>query len=345
MVICLINSPIYVNVLLADLRTDEYVYKSMSVKEFIKSFKLKDGVIYDIGMDQSNTCTGIGIVSMDNTYLAMMEVINGGVDFSYYRNALLSTLSTILSGAKVRYFIMEEPLGYITGKRNKYLTELKNLLVNFFESGKGDNVSKFDRTAPQTWRSGLIKKDNPHPKNSKDACVYEIKKLFPVTGNFVSHVKPTTGKADFDGFESLGILVGFKNKHEIRNDSDVVKILGPKNGIKSGVAFFTYEDESLTEFTNLVTLVKECNPKLGEVVVKLYNEESTLYENVKMSLVDDFTVTSIVNDLDVISICNLFNRKMVDGYVMNMIVVPNSLIKPSFLKSLDKSEVHYELFY
>ena len=341
----MIRDGVSVTLLTIDLVTQQYETFKMTAKEFIKSFKLPEGRMYDIGMDQSNTCTGIGIKSMDGEVISVMEVINWGVEFKFYRNALLSILDTILRGAQIRYFIMEEPLGYMTGRRNRYLTDLKNLLVKYFDNREEKNVKKFERTPPQTWRSGLIGKDNPHPKNSKEACVHEILFLYPLVKHLVPHVKPSTNKADYDGYEALGILEGFLKKHEISNDSEVVKILGPKNGVKSALAFFTYEDSRLEEFGELVRFIRGHHPKLPDPSIKYYNEDATLYENVKMSLVDDFTVASVVTEIDVIAACNLFNLVIKDEFVLNMIVVPNSLIKSSFLKSIEGSGIHYERFY
>lgn len=328
--------------IIIDLSTDTFKTFSLGAEEFCEYFKLPEGVIFDIGADQSNTCTGITIRSVEPGWLIMFEVINDGVTFDFYRKILLLIFDRILYGTKIRYLIMEEPLGYITGRRQESLTKLKNLLKDFIENYDHFECKKFDFIAPQSWRKGLMSKDNPHPKTSKLACVWEIQRMYPLTVNMKSHEKSTG--TDYDGFESCGILVGYLNRYSISNDTDVIKILGPRNTIKIGIGYFIYGPKAQERLISLLKDLKAIQPSL-EYKVKLYNEEEGVYGNAKMSLVDDLTVTEIVEDLDKVAIMHRFRYPWNLDDSMYMIVINKKCLKTRTENFLETVEEPVEIFY
>lgn len=332
---------VVVSVFDLDLITRKYTNSLLGASDFVNKFSLESEKLYDVALDQSNTCTGMTIRTVKEDRLIITEVINNGIDLHVYRNILVNILGRILPGKRVRYFLIEEPLGYITGQRNRELSKLKDVLTKFVSKTKGLDIKKFDTTPPQTWRSGLIKKDNPHPKNSKLACVFEVKRLYPETEAVQSHAKEAG--TDYDGYESCGILCGYINKHAITNDSDVVKIIGPINTAKQGFGIFINSNDQKT-LSDVIKLINMCYPKLGDPNLKYYNEDNTLYENVKMSLVDDFTITTIVSSLANLSVRHLFQLGYGEG-LFYLIVIPATGLKEKFIKALVLLDAHCELFY
>ena len=325
-----------------DLVSRDYNSKIMGAKNFIVNTKLEDDVLYDVALDQSNTCTGMTIRPVKEDKVLICELINNGIDFSHYRQGLITVLKKLLVGHKVRYFIMEEPLGYITGRRNKELTRLKHVLTDFVNDTEGLDIKKFDAIAPQSWRAGLIKKDNPHPKNSKLACVHEITSAFPETKNLYSYEKPAG--ADYDGFESFGILLGYISRHAITNDSDVTKIIGKKNTTQVALAIFIKPGNQQDLIANVVSMIWTLSKDIKDPVIKIYDDDSTLYENVKMSLTDIVTLTVVTNELANVSIRHLFKYKNGEGNFY-MIVIPASIIEKAFILALANLGIEWEIFY
>lgn len=325
-----------------DLVSRGYTSKISGAKDFLSRVSLDEDVLYDIALDQSNTCTGMTIRPVKEDRVLICEVINNGIDFSHYRQGLITILRKLLVNRKVRYFIMEEPLGYITGRRNKELTRLKHVLTDFVNETEGLDIKKFDSIAPQSWRAGLIKKDNPHPKNSKLACVHEIITAFPETKNLYSYEKPAG--ADYDGFESFGILLGYISRHSITNDSNVTKIIGKKNTTQVAMAIFIKPGNQQELIANLLAMIRTLSREIKEPVVKIYDDSSTLYENVKMSLADLVTLTVVTNDLANVSIRHLFNYENGEGNFY-MIVIPASIVEKAFIHALANLSIEWEIFY
>lgn len=330
-----------------DLKTGEYSLFRKTPRDFIANFHLEVGLTYDVGMDQSNTCTGIGITDMSNSLLMILEVVNSGnVSFDIYRKSLKNIISAIFKGVNTRYYVMEEPLPYISKNQNKKLVELKNSLIDYFNSSECPiTYKKFDTALPNVWRAGLIRKDNPHDKRSKEACVHEIIKKYPNTKEFIKISHNPTNNSGYDGFEGLGIIIGYKNRFSISNDNEIIKILGPKNTTKQGLAFTVYDNSNLEILNKLIAEIKTFNPKVGEPLVKYYNEEESLYANVKMSLVDNFTVTVVSNDIHIKSEQIKYNIKTDLDKKIYLVIVPLKLLRKSFIDFLSTTNYNMDIFY
>lgn len=333
---------VYAQGIIVDLELNEFRTFSLSAKDFCDYLKIPSDYLFDIGTDQSNTCTGITLRSVKEKWLIMFEVINEDVPFDTYRRILLLILDKILKNTKVRYLIMEDPLGYITGKRQQSLAKLKDILTEFVENYEGFKCEKFDFIPPQSWRKGLMTSQNPYPKTSKEACVWEIQKLYPLTKNMISH-KKITG-TDYDGFESCGIIIGYLNRYGISNDSNIVKIVGPRNTSKVGLAYFIYGTKAQERLNSIVKDIIAIQPDLSQKV-KIYNEEEGIYGNAKMSLVDNFTVTIVSEDLDKISIMHRFRYAWNLEDPMFMVVLVKSSLKTRTLSYLEGLTEPSEIFY
>ena len=337
---------IKVRFILINLETQECTTGIKSVKDFSLNYKLPKGFIWDVGIDQSTSCTGLGAIDIDNKMIFCCEVSNEGLDVSYYTQALKNFFKHFLSCCKLRYLVMEEPLPYISGNQNHVLVTLKKDLNDLFTSGEFD-YKKFDLIKPQSWRAGLIKKDNPNDKRSKMATVFEIEKMFPLMTNFREITYNPTNSSGYDGFEGLGIMIGYRQRFSITNTNEITKIVGPLNTKKVALSCFCYCEPKSTDLGEFLEAIKMCSVKLFEPTVKYYNEECNVYGNSKMSLVDDFTLTVITSELDVLSILHMFGMMpSVDKQkLMYMVTVPKSLIKDSCLDFLNSKGIKFNIFY
>lgn len=336
---------ISVNFILLDLVNNYYRIGQQTAREFVNNFKLEfSSNLYDVALDQSTSCTGVAIKAVDDSFILVLEVVNSGTQSLFMINSLKRILEMLLTGKSLRYVIIEEPLPFISGHHNAKLTSLKNDLIQFFKSDCFE-INNQPLIKPQSWRAGLIQKDNPHVKNSKEACVFEVLKVYPLMQNFIPITHNPTNDSGFDGFESLGILLGYLNRFSVTNETNIVKILGPKNTTKAGIGIFSYSDSNLTEIKEIVEFLSQACSKIGTPKVKIYNEEEGVYSNVKMSLVDDFTLAKITKEIDQISILLRFGILPQENKSVYMLVIPKSLINKNVIDYLLSKGVYIETFY
>lgn len=327
------------------LNENRFEIKNMDTKEFINFMNSKNGGKVDVAFDQSTSCTGFTIEYLDEGIIYVGEIVNHNLYSEYYVRALLNVVSLILENKDVRYAIIEEPLKYITGNQNHVLVDLKNRMIDLLESDKL-TIEKFHQIQPQSWRSGLIGKDNPHKKNSKMATVYEVEKLYPMMKNFEKVTHNPSNNSGFDGFESLGILLGFRNRFKVSRDSEIVMNLGPKNTRKVALTMFAYCTSDSDELKELVSLAQLMISKPKQMPkFKYYNKECGVYLNAKMSLTDDLTLLVVDNAMDVVSTLIQFKLEYDPEKVLYMITVPLSMVNKKLPDALRLKGYKINIYY
>ena len=124
---------------------------------------------------------------------------------------------------------MEEPLGILTGKRNKVLSDLKKYLSELRDEL---DIEQFDSINPPSWRHGLMPKSVEGDRRKKETVVATLLEMYPGFSNFLDY-----SNYDYDGLESLGIILGYKARHGIDN-SGTLKIVGTKEYQKRSSKLF-----------------------------------------------------------------------------------------------------------
>lgn len=329
---------IEVRLLILYLEQDRYEKRILSGRDFVNFFELFDDYVYDVGFDQSTSCTGLSIKDINSKVIVMCELVNRHLDKPSYIRALLTIVDRLFQSKKIRYVFVEDPLKYITGHQEAVLVELKNKLVELLNSKP--NIQHVKLMQPQSWRSGIIGKDNPHVKNSKSATVWEIEKAYPKTKIFESMTYNPSDNGGYDGFESLGVLLGSLNRYNISLEVNTIKNIGPKNTTKIGVGFFCKAEEFQNYLKLVDMIVKDYNkPKL-----KIYNEEETIYANVKMALTDDVSVMEITEPIAVVDSCIKFNLEVNDSQLF-LIVVPLNKLSKNMVPNLKSNGINVDIYY
>lgn len=309
--------------------------KLLCYTESIESFSLSlpANKEYDVSLDQSHTCTGICIKPLDDSFIMVLEVLNYNTPNEFYRRQLKSLLIKILSNHKIRYMIMEEPLGYITGRRNRKLTELKKDLFTL----KDEINAKVFTTIPVTsWRHGLMPKDIGMDRRSKDAVVYTVINMYPPLKEFLS-----LSNVDRDGLEAVGIMHGYFARHSV--GKSVIKNVGSVSTRKQAFCCFKYLDMNVEDFAHSVEL--ECfvlnqlaNVKAkGDYLFKEYNDEFNVYGNAKMALTNSVSVMFVSEELDALSVLFRMGLKPKPNHVLLMGVVHERIMNAHYLTSLHES--------
>lgn len=298
-------------------------------RELIQSFSLTldKSKVYDIGIDQSTSCTGIAICPLDESFVSILEILNFDRD-AYYVPQLCNLIRKMFNDINIRYLIMEEPLGYVSGRRNSTLTKLKKTLVPLKDELEPDH---FDTILPPAWRHGLMPKAGVGDRRKKETVVNAIIELYPQFKDFLPY-----SNGDYDGIEALGILLGYKARHGIDN-SGGLKIIGPTNTRKRAVAFFKYlplNDDASKYVNEGMDFVRRYIHHKEKLNFKSYNEEHNLYNNVKMCLVDNYSCTIVSDDLDLVAACIELKIVPKPNHFMLMFVANANKVSDSMVRDL-----------
>ena len=318
--------------------------KSHGTHSILDEIPLDPDAIYDVGLDQSLSCSGVYIESIDSKQHTILELINENLDSSNYQRVMLSSVKRLLRRIKVRYLVMEDPLGYASGRRNPKLTKLKHAIINMVEDPRSRfSITHFDKIQPQVWRAGLLPKGTHFYKNgngeevhldrrTKRATAYTIMNRMPMSRKFLSLCHNPTDDSGFDGYDACGVLIGYKIRHQVTNDSTITKILGSKtSNVKVNCIFFPCRVEQDKVQLNQVLSFLESKEggNLGEPVVNYYNEEESVIANAKMALTGNnrFVVTCISDKKAIASLMIRFNWKGLLIPSLYMIVIPKNKIR------------------
>lgn len=207
---------------------DFYAFKNDHV-EFCKWFtspELKTNHKVNVGIDQSSTRTGICVISPDLLYIA--ELPRGFMSVTEYKKALIIELRKILKGLEIDHFIYEKHGNHITPLHsmiNEITDELKRYTKNFL----ADDV-KIVGILPTVWRKGFLPKSeysgNYKRELVKEASATEAIKIYPKLQLFKNY----SGK-DLDGFEALGIILGYLR---LNYDKDGNRVVNSSMEFKNG---------------------------------------------------------------------------------------------------------------
>lgn len=288
------------------------------------NFNLSKEKLFDVSLDQSNSCTGVTIRPVDESFVIMMEVLNINVPFEYYRLQLKDFLLRNLKGVKLRYLIMEEPLGYMSSRgSNKQLTVLKKVLKTMEPDL---DVQVFTTINVTSWRHGLMPKEviddrgNKLDRRTKDAVVYTVLNHYPQLSQFADFAN-----SDYDGFESLGILLGYLQRHNI--GKGLLKNVGKVKTRKKGMGCFKYIDLSnlpseevirnATFQLNSISLDETGKP----ATMLSYNDEFNIYGNVKMALANKVSLMFVTHELDSLSVLLRMGIRPKPNHILLMGVV------------------------
>ena len=81
----------------------DYLREMMCVPEYDLNIKLSTRLSYDVSLDQSSTCTGIAIVSVDNNIRIILDCMRDTGDRDEFYRELYRVLKKIVHGQKIRH--------------------------------------------------------------------------------------------------------------------------------------------------------------------------------------------------------------------------------------------------
>lgn len=301
------------------------------------------GKTYDMGIDQSTTCTGITIRDKDRNFTLTVEVFNETRDPNYIKS-LISYLKKHYSKYRYRLIFLEEEMGWGSGLKTKLLSGLRKDIQNTIEYNFTYNQVK--PIPVNVWREGVYE-NAPGPivgdKRKKETAIQEIIKQFPYLEKFVFY-----SNKDCDGIESLGILEGGTNKYLINNslDGGIVKNVGTITHSKKGFLVMKYAkvNDSEQEFTNLVNLLKSY--KLDTALqIKTYDDDHNAYSNFKMALSSDLSVLLIDEEMPILSCLLMLDECYKEGYMLYTLVFSSKIMSKTLVQELINLGYNIQLFH
>lgn len=150
-------------------------------KDYAFGIKLASNKIYDIGLDQSSSCTGIAISSTDDDLNILVDVRNDSFDKNTFYRELKGVLYRLIANQKIRNIVCEDPPPV---KNKKYtstvLLELRGRLEAWVEEIDELRAGKFDSVYPQTWKSLVVDKSKgKNRSNIKECIADDICDIYP----------------------------------------------------------------------------------------------------------------------------------------------------------------------
>lgn len=269
-------------------------FKRDAVSTF--NLNLPKKLSYEIGIDQSTSCTGIYIQDSNNQINILLEVEFANPSKKQYFQELFGLISRIIRDRTVTLLVCEKP---IPKNKKAYtyrvLTELFGKLEWFLETNPDLAQTRLESIYPQAWKSRIIDKSKgPGRINSKQCTAEDLCDMKPLLTNYLI-MSPAK---DLDGFDACGILLGYKRC--AFTETGQPKIYGEIEKRHKTMVYYRYLDVS--EISTKEDFTKCLLKPLGEAVnylrpeLKVYNKDYNLLKNIKMaSSKYCFTITQLPN--------------------------------------------------
>ena len=242
------------------------------------SLSLKSGVTYDIGIDQSSFCTGIGIQSLDSDINIIIEVRNNASTKTSYYRELKGILHNLVLGHDIRNVICEDPPP-VKNKRysSQVLLELRGQVEEWCEEVAELQKANFRSIFPQTWKARVVKKEKgKNRSNNKECIASDICDDYPEFEYF----KNEFSARSYDAFDAVGILIGYK-KYAYSEDG-LPMICGKMESRHTSLVGYKYVPvDSIMD--------KTVNNFMGKAISILkpvylnYNYDYNKFENIRMA--------------------------------------------------------------
>jgi hypothetical protein len=205
-------------------------------------FILPENREYSIGIDQSTSCTGFYLTDRDTSF----HLIGDITPYDSTRDTLYKSMEIFIKrmvkGKQIDLFVIEAPLPYGSGKRNKVLMELFREIRGWKEiipelSLLAEN--KFTTIPPNVWKKHIVDSSKgTNRTRSKVLMAEDLLDKFPELRHFFDI---TDSRSDYDAFDAAGVLHGYKMEHGVKfsdTGAHLTKVGGTKDYTGHIVAFY-----------------------------------------------------------------------------------------------------------
>lgn len=291
---------------------------------------LDPNMVWDIGIDQSTSCTGVTIMNVDETMAGTFDIHRDRSleDYVFYRE-LKQFLTRLVANKKVRILVFEKPVPNQRFRNaQRVLYELKGRLEEWvYDIPELESAAIFDSIFPHSWKPLVMDKSKgPNRSNNKLEIARDLIDKFPALREYGLSYPYT----DYDGFDSLGILTGFK-KYAF-NAVGMEQIHGTieKRHIAAVFYYAADKDKNFKEvFEEAFSYYHEF-ASLWEMKFLAYNLRYNLTQNIRMASSGRVPVMTMLPPKDHLYVkCN-FDMDVDDKNVFAFIFKKSSLSKNNY---------------
>lgn len=293
--------------------------------------KLNRNFVYDIGIDQSSTCTGIFIKSVDDTVRIIIDVRRDTGDaYTFYRE-LKYFIKSLVKDQKIRNVVCEDPPP-VEGRRytTKFLNELLGRVSEWMDDIDEFHDAEFSKILPQSWKSLVMDKSKGKNRSKSKECISEdICDIYP---EFRAYRDYHFSK-DYDGFDACGILTGFLRYSYTDNGKGIRMIAGAKRGC--GKAYYAYRyipvevarhPETINDFLGETKLL------FGKIPFLAFNYSKSVIDNIKMAGSNYKSCFTIPPMKELKQLKFMYDLEELDDYILLLYIFRGSDWKPSEMR-------------
>lgn len=258
------------------------------------NLNLSTDLTWDIAIDQSTSCTGITVMATDETIAGTFDIHRDKSlpDRVFYKE-LKEFLVRLTSNKKVRMLVYEKPLPKRQFQNaQRVLYELKGRLEEWiYDIPELEAADIIDSIFPQTWKSLVMDKSKGKNRSGKKIEIArDLIDRYPALREY-GMAYPYT---DYDGFDSLGILTGYKRY--AFNSVGMEQIHGTIEQRHIAAVFYYAADKnkSFREVKDEAFGLYKEFPCLWDMKFMAYNLGYKLTQNIRMASSGDVPVMTML---------------------------------------------------
>lgn len=284
---------------------------------------LNSKLTYDIGLDQSSSCTGIFIKSVDSRIRIIIDVKRDtGDPYTFYRE-LKGFLKKLVKGQKIRHVICEDPPP-VQNQRytTKFLNELLGRVSEWMEDIPEFQNAEFNKILPQSWKALVMDKSKGKNRSKNKECIAEdICDIYPEFNSYRDY----HFSKDYDGFDACGILTGFLRYSYTDNGTGIRMIAGTKKS--RGKAYYAYryipvelanKPECINDFLGETKLL------FGNIPFYAFNYSKSVIDNIKIAGSNFKSCFTIAPEKELSQLRFMYDIEEKDDYILLLYILSGS---------------------
>lgn len=239
--------------------------------------------VWDIGIDQSTSCTGITVMNVNETIGGIFDLHRDkALEDRVFYHELKQFLQRLVENKKVRILVYEKPIPKPQFKNaQRVLYELKGRLEEWiYDIPELGEANVIDSVFPATWKSLVMDKSKgKNRSNNKLEIARDLIDIYPALREY-GLAYPYT---DYDGFDSLGILTGFKRYAYNKVGMEQIHGTMEKRHVAAVFYYAADKDMNFTDVFKQAFGIYNTFPSLWEMKFLAYNLNYNLTQNIRMA--------------------------------------------------------------
>lgn len=312
---------------------DNHIGFSKAVNEQLTKM-FDDNERFYLSLDQSTTCTGISIRNTRETVLCQMDFLRLNTPKELFIEQLYKLVSNLVRGLRLSLIVIEKPLPIRHSRSASVLNSLAREIKSWQTKIDEFYGVPFDSIFPQQWKEKVLdKKKGKHRYNIKSEIAKDVCDIFPMLNRYRQKCLAT----DFDSFDATGIMSGYLRQH-FSSDGSKINFGSAVYNSKMHV-FVKYLPSNEVDNVNALF---EGLPRKCPIETVLYNEEHSLYDNLRM-ICSQYEIGSFVVNDPLLFINLLWESKVQyrKGFVFVCVVTRQGYLTQKQLEKAQKSNPYF----